>query len=281
MTVSPRAIGRGHDDGAITESSAGLNTGSLPIEVTPGADGNLWFTDNGTTRAVGRITMTGATWSITNFPLPGTAPNGIRTGADGNLWFLDNIAGAQKIARFGVGAPAASTGIAVGGGGNLGAAQTCDDTWSDWAGSQPSRTAFGFDGYRWLLDGTAIAGATAASYTPAASDAGHQLSCKVTVTYTLFPVTVSASSAAVGIKGGAAQLADLGDAVVGVGPGKSLAGKVREAQSALDDGDVAEACAILGAFANEVNAQTGKKISESVAASLVADATRIGAVVGC
>jgi hypothetical protein len=157
----------------------------------------------------------------------------------------------------------------------------CNDIWNNWAGQQPSRTALGFDGYQWLLDGHAIAGQTAQTYVPVAGDVGHQLACTVKVTYTLFPTTVSASSAAVQVKGAAAQLADLGSAVVGVGPAKSLAAKLADAQAAFSAGDVAGTCGILGAFENEVNAQTGKKISASEAASLIVDANRIESVLAC
>ena len=73
-------------------------------------------------------------------------------------------------------------------------------------------------------------GATGQSYTPTAADAGHQLSCKATVTYPLLVVTASATSTAVPVKGAAEQLGDLADAVVGVGPGGSLAGKVSAIQ---------------------------------------------------
>lgn len=103
----------------------------------------------------------------------------------------------------------------------------------------------------------------------------------MTVTYTLFPVTVSATSAAVHVNGAAEQLDDLADAVAGVGPGKSLTAKVTAIQDSLADDDTAEACAILDDFMNEVNAQTGKKISTAVAASLIAQANGIRAALGC
>ena len=102
---------------------------------------------------------------------------------------------------------------------------------------------------------------------PGAADAGHLLSCPVTVTYTLFPTTVSAASAAVHVNGAAEQLDDLAVAVDGVGPGKSLSGKVSAIQNDLAEDDTAGACATLGAFISEVRAQTGKKISTPVAAS--------------
>ena len=54
-------------------------------------------------------------------------------------------------------------------------------------------------GVQWLLDGTPIAGATGQTYTPAAADVGHQLSCTVNATYPLLRVTVTASSAGVKI----------------------------------------------------------------------------------
>jgi streptogramin lyase len=278
-----KAIGQITMGGVITENGAGLNPGSNPIEVTPGADGDLWFTDRGTTKAIGRITPGGSTWTITNFPLASTTlPGGIRTGSDGNLWFTDN-GSPQAIGRFGVGAPAASIAAPVVAGlGQEGAPQLCQgDLWSDWAGQQPSHTAFGFDGYQWLRDGSAIAVATGQSYTPTGDDVGHELSCKVTVTYTLFPTTVSASNAAMLVKGAAEQLADLGHAVQVVGPGKSLAAKLQAAQAGLAGGDLDGTCSILAAFVNQVNAQTDKSVSPGTAASLIADATRIQMILGC
>jgi streptogramin lyase len=279
-----RAIGRITTSGTITELNSGLNPGSNPIEITPGADGNLWFTDRGTTKAIGRVTPAGTSWTITNYSQPAASlPGGIRTGSDGNLWFTDNNAAAQGIGQFGVGAPAASIAApAVAGSGAAGAPQLCAGaTWSDWAGQQPSIDAFDFDGYQWLLDGSAIAGQTGQSYTPTAADIGHQLSCKVTVTYTLFPTTTSATSAAVGVKGAAEQLADLAEAVKGVGPGKSLAATVAVAQWFLARGQIHATCLMLTVFKLEVRAQSGKKIPTAQATALIADANRIRALLGC
>jgi len=196
--ATPKAIGRITTDGQITEFSASLSSNSLPGEITPGADGNLWFTDQGTTpKALGRISP--ATGTATIFLLStGSIPNGLRTGSDGNLWFTDT--GTTKaIGQFGLGAPAASIAApTVAGSAQQGTPQTCDGArWADWAGQQPSLDAFGFDGYQWFVDGSAVAGGTAQSYTPTVADIGHQLSCRVTVTYTLFPATVSATSVSV------------------------------------------------------------------------------------
>src|SRR5262249_1052429 len=72
-----------------------------------------------------------------------------------------------------------------GGGGGDGRETGGGALWSTWAGQQPSHTAYAFDGSQWLLDGSAITGATGQSSPPTAADAGHQLSCKATVTYPL------------------------------------------------------------------------------------------------
>ncbi len=92
----------------------------------------------------------------------------------------------------------------------------------------------------------------------------------VTISYTV-PVDETAS----------AQLTALGTAVQGVGPGKSLANKVSTAQSRLAAGDTAGACSALTGFVNEVTAQSGKKIPTATADQLLADASRIRAVIGC
>ena len=267
-----------------------LNPGSNPIKVAAGPDGNMWFNDTGTgvspvTPALIRVDPT--TDAVTEFTNPpgmntGAKPFDVTMGPDGNLWFPDT--GATKaIGKFGLGVPAASvTAPVVTGTDGVGVAQSCGgDVWSTWAGQQPSHSAFGWDGYKWLLDGSPIAGATRASYTPTAADAGHLLSCEATVTYTLLQVTVSATSTPVEVKGAAEQLTELAAAVVGVGPGRSLAGKVAAIQGYVAASDTADACSALGAFGNEVDAQTGKKLSTTQAASFDTQAQDIEAALGC
>jgi hypothetical protein len=55
--------------------------------MTPGPDGNIWFTDFVGQR-IGRITPAGA---FTEFPVPGS-PGGITAGPDGNIWFTEPLA---------------------------------------------------------------------------------------------------------------------------------------------------------------------------------------------
>jgi len=82
------------------------------------------------------------------------------------------------------------------------------------------------------------------------------------------------------VKSAAEQLSELEQAVAGVGPGQSLAAKVREARSLLGLGDAAGTAQTLRAFVQEVTAQSGKSIDSGQAASLVATATRIAAALG-
>lgn len=82
------------------------------------------------------------------------------------------------------------------------------------------------------------------------------------------------------VVGAAGQLQQLAAAVVGVGPGTSLADKVRQAEAFLAAGDTADAKSVLNAFINEVKAQSGKKITQATAAQLIAAAQQIIAVIG-
>jgi streptogramin lyase len=62
---------------------------SAPLYITPGRDGNMWFTE-GQNNKVGKITPSGA---ITEYTIP-TAdafPEGITQGSDGRLWFAEYL----------------------------------------------------------------------------------------------------------------------------------------------------------------------------------------------
>lgn len=99
-------IGRVTPMGNITEypvpsGGEGLPVVSEPVGIALGADGNMWFTDDGHDREghnlIGRITPTG---SLSEFPIPtvGADPVAIALGSDGNMWFTEP--GASKVARI-------------------------------------------------------------------------------------------------------------------------------------------------------------------------------------
>lgn len=90
------------------------------------------------------------------------------------------------------------------------------------------------------------------------------------------PSTVSASFT-VTVKGAAAQLADLFQAVRGF----ALKSTVSVAQSELAAGRPRLTCLLLGVFIFEVEAEVPFGIGPGTAATLVADAKRIRAVLGC
>ena len=91
------------------------------------------------------------------------------------------------------------------------------------------------------------------------------------------PVTASFT---ITVKGAAAQLTDLDQAVQAAGTGTSLADKIAQAQAYLAAGDITDAASTLGAFIGEVKAQTGKSIPAQQASQLITDARRIMAAMG-
>jgi streptogramin lyase len=97
-------------------------TGSLPLGITRGADGNIWFT-NSSTHKVGKMLPSGA---YTEYASPsGGELGGITEGPDGNVWYLDanfdeigKITPAGAITQYELGSGNASY-IASGTDGNL------------------------------------------------------------------------------------------------------------------------------------------------------------------
>ncbi len=93
-----RFVGRITASGSITEfwipigRRADLPETSVPGGIALGADGSMWFTDDGTNTAgrnlIGRITTSGV---ITEYPIPtpGSMPGAIVLGSDGNMWFSE------------------------------------------------------------------------------------------------------------------------------------------------------------------------------------------------
>ena len=105
-----------------------MNPGSRPSGIAAGPDGNLWFTDYGTTPAIGRITPGGTITEFSSGLNLGSDPSGIAAGPDGNLWFTDPVKSAigrvtpgGVITEFSSGLTNGSfpSGIAAGPDGNL------------------------------------------------------------------------------------------------------------------------------------------------------------------
>lgn len=65
------------------------------------------------------------------------------------------------------------------------------------------------------------------------------------------------------------------------GPGKSLSAKLTGALAALQRGNTNAACGKLGAFENEVRAQSGKSLAEEQATAFAAAAAAIRTALGC
>lgn len=109
------SLGRITSSGEISEitTSNGLKSGSAPVDITLGSDGNLWFTDNGTTKAIGRVTPAGVVTEFTNLLNPGSVPQDVTLGPGGNVWFADlgtpraigRVTTAGKIDEFSSGLP--------------------------------------------------------------------------------------------------------------------------------------------------------------------------------
>jgi streptogramin lyase len=74
----------------ITEFSSGLNSGSYPVDIAAGAHGTMWFTDDGSVPAIGKITPSGAITEYSTGLNPGSMPYNITAGHDGTMWFTDD-----------------------------------------------------------------------------------------------------------------------------------------------------------------------------------------------
>ena len=196
-TGNVKAVGRiVPGGGEPTSFTAGIDQLAGFGGLATGPDGNLWFTQSGTISyggttfagTVNRITPDGVVTTYATGLSPGARPGDIAAGSDGRMWFTDGLG---SVAAIGTGAPDASVSRpAVTGSVTVGSTLTCGgDSWSTWAGQQPSRTVFGFDGYRWLRDGAALPDPPSATHVVSVQDLSHALTCSATVTYPLLNVT--------------------------------------------------------------------------------------------
>jgi streptogramin lyase len=114
-----------------------LTLANAPGEITPGPDGNLWFTEEGVLPGIGRITTSGTITEHTAGLTPGFSllmtPKGITEGPDGYLWFTEQGAIADGVARLDPG-----TGSVV--------------EYPLSAGADPTAITTGSDGNLWFLE---------------------------------------------------------------------------------------------------------------------------------
>ena len=84
--IGELTTGRVFHQYTVPNATSGGIIGPSMKGITVGSDGNIWFTNWGTSGDfIGMMTPTG---NVTEFPLPfGTDPVGIASGPDGNLWF--------------------------------------------------------------------------------------------------------------------------------------------------------------------------------------------------
>lgn len=142
------AIGRVSADGQITEFQAGLAPSSYVVDLEPGPEGNVWFTDYGV-GAVGRIDSTGQISEFTAEYLgpdpwlrsePGRTLQHLVAGPDGNVWF--NLSGGWS----GIGKVSQSGDITVFLDGQAGLG----------GDSNPQELAAGSSGELWFVSNTGV-----------------------------------------------------------------------------------------------------------------------------
>jgi hypothetical protein len=81
----------------VVQPLGALAAGRGPVGITPGPDGNLWFTElDG--NAIGRITPQGVVTEFSTGLSPGAGPGDITRGPDGNLWFTETAG--ERIGRI-------------------------------------------------------------------------------------------------------------------------------------------------------------------------------------
>jgi len=78
---------------SLPNSSA--NTSDGLVDITPGSDGNLWFTEQ---NKIGKISPLTGQITEYNIPIANAGPKGITNGPDGNLWFTE--ANANQIGKI-------------------------------------------------------------------------------------------------------------------------------------------------------------------------------------
>jgi sugar lactone lactonase YvrE len=120
----------------VTEFSAGITPNSVPVAITAGPDGNLWFTQHGSNQ-VGRITPKGKVTEFSTGITASSGLDGIAVGPDGNLWFTED-----EVAKIGRISPGVSSPVGM----------VTEFSAGITPGSGPAAIAAGPDGNLWFTE---------------------------------------------------------------------------------------------------------------------------------
>jgi len=131
--------------GDLTEFTVGLNAGAVPFRIVSGADGNLWFSDQGPAKAIGRITTSGVITEPVTLAAA-SVPRQVRVGADGKVWFTDTNPAAPRIGRIEPDGSVTSFPLPAGSNPNAFAVGDDDALWITDRGSTPAIRRLTVDG---------------------------------------------------------------------------------------------------------------------------------------
>jgi len=86
--------------GELANTAIAVKASSQPDQLTVGAEGDVWFTENAGPGAIGRLTpATGEVREFTEGLTSNSRPAGITTGPEGDIWFTES-AGSGRIGRL-------------------------------------------------------------------------------------------------------------------------------------------------------------------------------------
>lgn len=181
---------------SITQSGT-VDSDPLPSNadaLTLGPDGAFWLGYNALPGSIARYTVGGGYTSYPISDVDQVSVASLAAGPDGNVWAGE--ISRPNVIRVGTDAAAATVinTLVVSGAHTPGATETCNASLAPWLTSAPTLST-----YRWYRDGVQIPGASTPTYVVASEDAGHQLSCGATGSYSIPSANFSLTSPAVAV----------------------------------------------------------------------------------
>ena len=249
------SIGRLTTTGVFTQFSGGS-----PWPIAEGPDGAMWFTN--AYDSIGRITTTGAVTKYTDSTV--LSPLDITAGPDGAMWFTNNRG--NSIGRITVPSTTDTSAPVI----TVPPSFSVDATAP--TGAPVTYTVSASDD---------VDGAIVPTCTPPSGSAFPIGATTVVCAASDFSGHTSTASFSVTVQGAYNQLGTLYAKVIAVKGQKDIADKLHHAQQEVTAGHAAPACKDLSSFISTVRTRSGKAIPSATASQWIADATRIGAVIGC